>query len=299
MIIVKPVGGLASQLHKYAVGKALADMHDVELKLDLSWFDNTPEQDTAWDFRLDKFNLSIQIATDKEIQRLKPNWLQFKISNAFKKVFGKGLRFGSYSNESFLATDCFMGLPSDVYIEGEFLGYKYLQSIKEELQSEVQYRLGTSKKMDAYLKKMEQSLKPTVSIHFRRGDFISNPNAANFHCLCSNDFYMSAIQALEDKFDFLNIMVFSDEIEWVESNFSFGGRDIEFVKGLEDFEEFQLMSMCEHNIISNSGFSWFSSWLNRNENIIVAPLNWVKDRDINHMFVDEISSDNVVFLENV
>ena len=299
MIIVKPVGGLASQLHKYAVGKALADRHGVELKLDLNWFENTPEQDTAWDFRLNKFNLPITIATGDDIKALRPNWFQFKLSNALKRAFGRGIKFCSYSNESFIGFVHFMSLPSDLYLEGEFVGFKYFESIKSDLQDQILYVPGSSELMDSYLSIIETGLKPTVSIHFRRGDFISNPNAAKFHNICSDEFYLSAIDVLEKKIGAFDLMVFSDEIEWVKLNFPFDdNRKVEFVTGLEDFEEFQLMSMCGHNIISNSGFSWFSSWLNKNENTVLAPLNWVKDKQINQRLVDGVSGENVIFLDN-
>lgn len=299
MIIIKPVGGLASQLHKYAIGKALADRHGVELKLDLNWFENTPEQDTAWEFRLNKFNLPITIATDDDIKALKPSWFQFKLSNVLKRVFGKGIKFSSYSNESFIDFDHFMSLPSDLYLEGEFVGFQYFESIKSVLQDQTSYVPGSSEILDSYRSIIETGSKPTVSIHFRRGDFISNTNAAKFHNICSDEFYLSAIAVLEKEIGEFDLMVFSDEIEWVKLNFPFDdNQEIEFVSGLEDFEEFQLMSMCEHNIISNSGFSWFSSWLNKNENTVLAPLNWVKDKQINQRLVDGIAGENVIFLDN-
>ena len=36
-----------------------------------------------------------------------------------------------------------------------------------------------------------------------------------------------------------------------------------------DWEQMIIMSLCQHNIIANSSFSWFPSWLNSDKNKIV------------------------------
>ena len=50
---------------------------------------------------------------------------------------------------------------------------------------------------------------------------------------------------------------------------------VEANTGYTDYLDMFLMSKCRHNIISNSSFSWWSAWLNDNqEKIVVAPDRW-------------------------
>jgi len=106
--------------------------------------------------------------------------------------------------------------------------------------------------------------KNSVSIHVRRGDYIGRSN----HPVQPMDYYNSAMKYFNNN----NFIVFSDDIKWCKENFK--GDKFTFIQE-EDYVELYLMSMCHHNIIANSTFSWWGAWLNENENKkVIAPSNW-------------------------
>ena len=46
--------------------------------------------------------------------------------------------------------------------------------------------------------------------------------------------------------------------------------------GKDSFRDMQLMSLCKHNIVANSSFSWWGAWLNQNkEKTVIAPNKWI------------------------
>ena len=104
-----------------------------------------------------------------------------------------------------------------------------------------------------------------VSLHFRQGDYKSNPN---FHCIQSLDYFKKALKHIGN---YKKLLVFSDSE--LPKDFEFP--NMEIIKSGDDLNDMATMSSCEHNIISNSTFSWWAAWFNRNHNKkVVAPINW-------------------------
>ena len=84
-------------------------------------------------------------------------------------------------------------------------------------------------------------------------------------------------------------MVFSDDFEYAKSILGHLDKSIyvDWNKGENSYKDLQLMSMCNHNIIANSTFSWWAAWLNRNENkIVIMPKVWRSECDYNSLEVE-------------
>ncbi|MES2278857.1 MAG: alpha-1,2-fucosyltransferase [Bacteroidota bacterium] len=117
-----------------------------------------------------------------------------------------------------------------------------------------------------------------VSVHIRRGDYVSSQTTNQIHGICSVRYYQQAIAALQSKLDNPYFYFFSDEPEWVEENIIFGLANcclISHNQGPDSWQDMALMSKCKHHIIANSSFSWWGAWLNpAKEKIVIAPQNW-------------------------
>ena len=117
------------------------------------------------------------------------------------------------------------------------------------------------------LEKYNQLYHPdNISIHVRRGDYVNYPNT---HPVISKSYIDSSLNEI-GKYDY--IFVFTDDKNWVKNNLNYN--NMIFVDE-EDYIELWLMSLCKNNILSNSSFSWWGSFLNTNKNKkIIAPSIW-------------------------
>lgn len=116
-----------------------------------------------------------------------------------------------------------------------------------------------------------------IALHVRRGDYLSF--AA--HVLCDQTYYEAALaRVLSDCSGDPTVFVFSDDPEWAKSNLPLPVEKVvvDFNGPETDFEDMRLMSLCRHNIIGNSSFSWWAAWLNANPGkCVVGPANWFGD----------------------
>lgn len=114
----------------------------------------------------------------------------------------------------------------------------------------------------------------TCSIHVRRGDYASNPGTQAYHGLLPISYYAQAIDALyPDKKDVL-FVIFSDDPEWCADWLSFIPNSV-IIADNSPLVDLYLMASCTDNIICNSSFSWWGSYLNKHKDKrIVAPKQW-------------------------
>lgn len=116
-----------------------------------------------------------------------------------------------------------------------------------------------------------------VSLHVRRGDYVSDARTHAAHGLCSIDYYRAAVRYIIDRVEAPEFFVFSDDIAWARGNLDISHpcHYLDHNRGAESYNDMRLMSLCHHHIIANSSFSWWGAWLNpRDDKIVVAPARW-------------------------
>lgn len=144
-----------------------------------------------------------------------------------------------------------------------------------------------------------------ISIHFRFGDYKKYPK---IYPILDFDYYFNALTFLSNEILSENIqkevivLYFCEEDSLIEAeniiiNLKHKFPKISFQKvdsSLEDWEQLILMSLCSHNIIANSTFSWWGAYLNSNEEKIVCyPDKWFTietKKDTSDLFLEDWQS---------
>ena len=164
--------------------------------------------------------------------------------------------------------------------EGLYIGYwqseKYFSKIRDSLLCDFHFSVG-EKKLQLIAKKMKQE--NSISVHIRRGDYLSEKVIGRYGNICTKEYYANAIKNIESKIEDPIFYFFSDDIEWVKTNISIDNGVYLCKDDFDDFHDWYdmyLMTECKHNIIANSSFSWWGAWLNQNQcKMVIAPKIWL------------------------
>ncbi|MFA6537843.1 MAG: alpha-1,2-fucosyltransferase [Negativicutes bacterium] len=286
LIIIKLQGGLGNQLFQYAAAKTLALKLGVQLKLDITTAlgEYASEQaNTVRIYELGKFVIDDEFATDAEICRFRLSPMKIAEFNILARAKRKILKIierlsftGNakyYLEPTFSFDKQFWLLNDDTYLEGYFQSYKYFENIAALLRGE--FMIKQQSHTAIKLHSGEGIPCESVSVHVRRGDYVTNEETNTYHGVCSLKYYQAAMKLIAGRVENPLFYVFSDDLEWCKANLVTEYR-IEFVDWCQSpQEELLLMCQCRHNIIANSSFSWWGAWLNVNpEKIVIAPKKW-------------------------
>ena len=162
----------------------------------------------------------------------------------------------------------FFSLPDKTNLMGYFQTEKYFEHCSDLIREFFQFDSETIKKAQNNFPFFPSNIE-FVSIHLRRGDYVG---LQQFHPVMDADYYFDAMsEFMEGNYFFL---IFSDDIVYCKELFG-EQENIVYIEGNDPEVDICMMSMCDHNVIANSSFSWWGAWLNTNPNKkVVAPKKW-------------------------
>jgi hypothetical protein len=251
-------GRLGNQMFQYAAAKA----QSLRLNVDCYLPDHTAiKQDGCFDYTNNK-------------------WIQYKLDlydcfNITAPLLNQ-TETNSYIESNFSYETLILEVSDNTAIEGYFQSYKYFEDCKDVIFKEFTFKDEILNKCKAEVSKYTNP----VAIHIRRGDQVAHPNMWNV----SLEYIQAALEQFSD--EEYTFLIFSDDIEWCKQVFPEG---VVFMEGNNQYEDLCLMSLCNHNVISNSSYSWWAAYLNINANKkVVVPSNWfIPAKSLTDLYLSE------------
>jgi hypothetical protein len=258
MIYIELMGGLGNQLFQIFCGIAYSLENKVLFKINANKNDSVSPIDN--------------------ISKRPTYWNNF-LSNLSKFTYQRQLIIPTYNEPTFI----YNKIPSineDFKLRGYYQSYKYFDGQFSTICNMI--NLDNQKVLVKEKYKQYFNNKKIICIHFRIGDLKNNKGHGpviddKYSITCLN--YMK--ESLPDFFNY-EILYFGEQEDntLIESfiakiNIEFKNKYTIIDFAIPDWEQLLLMSLCSHNIIANSTFSWWGAYFNTTSNKIVCyPSLW-------------------------
>lgn len=278
MIVVNLMGGLGNQMFQYALGRKLSMLQQTMLFLDCTFLNTPNPLHIKREYELDIFKIQAKTATVTELKEFE----SIKNNPLIRKIYQWMPGFFSYhlvTEKGHAFDPAVLKAPINSWVNGFWQTEKYFSDIADVIRSDFEFKLpstGLNKTLSEKIRSCE-----SLGIHIRRGDY-TNPDIMAYHGMCSENYYYDALEIIRKKATVQELFIFSDDMEWVNKHLKFDLPTTTIIHntGKNSFEDMRLMSLCKHNIVANSSFSWWGAWLNRNKNkVVIAPKVWIADKN--------------------
>lgn len=269
MIRVTVHGRLGNQMFQYAAAYELAKRRRTSLCVDTSyfWSPNNFSDYELWRFEqlaLRRLTLP-EACARRALQKLR----LVRPPRPSFEMLGLGI------NPSVLE------LPDGTHLNGYFQSVRYFENSVDDIRAHFDLTPFLPTRGRAFIE-AQRAKGPVISLHVRRGDYT---NISQFD-IGAMSFYEKAIEhvASRARGDFL---IFSDDIPWCRRQPLFSGDNMRFadeigLDGALPIHEMAVMSSCDHHIIANSTFAWWSAFLGASpRKMVVMPKQWLANYTTN------------------
>ena len=192
-------------------------------------------------------------------------------------------------------------------LRGYFQSDKYFADVRDDIYEQLQL-LEQQRHIRAMFAEsvwFSRDTTVTVAMHFRIGDYAAIQEA---HPILTLDYYRRALKHViqhapikhNDAHGKINVLIFNqacdnavivDHMRQLSTEFAHRCRFHKVPDMFDDWKQLLLMSVCDHNIIANSTFSWWAAYLNQNpDKVVCRPSTWfgpaLKKHDTRDLFPD-------------
>ena len=271
MIVIELSGGLGNQMFQYALYKKFESLKK-DVVMETSFFRSG--QDLR-EYELGIFPVKYRTITDKEAADIRGYGYQDTVLDKVRhKLMPKKYKtyidkIGPFQPEIFEM--------DKVYLSGYWQNENYFKDIKEMICKDFSFDAKLREKNKGLCAQLEKE--NSVSVHIRRGDYLTTENTRIHGNICTEEYYSNAMVYMKEKIENPRFYIFTDDLQWAREKYR--GEDITIVDGNRDnssYVDMFLMSQCKHNIIANSTFSWWGAWLNANpDKLVLAPPKWLNN----------------------
>lgn len=267
-IIFRACGGLGNQLFQYAAARALALRSGADLAVDRGWYDAVAPGITPRAWELARYPLPFRDATpaERRLARLvTPHALRWLGAMA-------GMRAVVESERTPLPPERVAGRACLV---GYWQDERAFADARDTLRAELVPIAPPGAEDDGVLRAMRGA--ESVSVHVRRGDYVSDPAAAARHGTCPPAYYERAMARVAERVAKPTFFLFSDDPDWTAANLRvpWPHRHVSHNSPAAAVQDLRLMAACRHHVIANSSFSWWGAWLAEAPgSLVIAPERW-------------------------
>ena len=277
MITVRLRGGLGNQLFQYAAARALALRLGTSVALDIRNY----RRKGVRAYELASYDLPVAFADWAHRPPRRGNRIRFALWRALHP------RLNLFYEKQHAFDPAVLSLPDETHLQGYFQSELYFAEIADTIRRDLTLsRL--SPEGEAVLRRIAATT--SVSVHVRRGDYLSDARNAEFFGAPEPAYYRDAAGLVAERLPANpTFFVFSDDLEWTRANLAlpFPAQFVDLPAASPPAESIALMAACRHHVMANSTFSWWGAWLNPSpDKIVVAPRRWFK--------TDELDASTVV-----
>lgn len=314
MIIIRFTSGLGNQMYQYSFYKLLKEKYkETKVLADLTWFYANNDHHGYELQRIfgQNHDLKIEEASKSQIYKVtgqipplvrgklakKVVFLEGPINRILREKFHSTDKVnridqldGELSNkwtvdengqEKNEVYDLVMKLDTskDWYITGFWIEERFYGQRIDKTRSELTFPDFPDENNRKMLEQIKAS--DSVSIHVRRGDYLTATYASMFKSL-GRAYYEAAVNEMRSRFSHPQFFIFSDDPAYIKEAFEWLDEKtiVDINSGDDSYKDMQLMSNCKGNIVANSTFSQWGALLNQNESsVTVYPSAYLVDED--------------------